>query len=244
LNRIAGYRVYLAPEAVEQPAAFGEAVALLGKKLIEIGKLLPPGPLAKLSDTTFWLDWDDKRFTGLVYHPSADWLKANNYDPLMAGGVHIGNVRNFVEWVTLDQPMAVLHELAHARRRDPLRCWLVELIVWSLWFPRTAWLGGAHRAARESGADALAAAAMGDDRPLLRALLKVDTLSPIPGSCGLTSERERALRQVRHHGLTVGPGERAGLILGLSLVAAMMFVAFAGLSDWQSYWFCPDGISM
>jgi len=138
----------------------------------------------------------------------------------------------------------LLHERAHVRRRDPLRCWLVELVVWSLRFPCTSWLGLAHRAARESRADTLVAAGMGDDRPLLQALVKVDALAPIPGSCHLTSERERALRQVRNHGLVVGPRERAALVLGLSLVVAMMFVAFAGLSDWQAYWFCPNETSM
>jgi len=138
----------------------------------------------------------------------------------------------------------LLHELAHVRRRDPLRCWLVALVVWSLWFPGTSWLGPAHRASRESRADASAAAGMGDDRPLLRALFKVDALSPVPGSCGLTSERERALRQLRHHGLSAGARERAAFVLGLSLVAVMLLVAVAGLSDWQSYWFCPDGTRM
>ncbi|MGE0600617.1 MAG: M56 family metallopeptidase [Dehalococcoidia bacterium] len=138
----------------------------------------------------------------------------------------------------------LLHELAHVRRRDPLRCWLVELVVWSLRFPCTSWLGLAHRAARESRADALATAGMGDDRALLQALIKVDALSPVPGSCGLTGERERALRQVRDHGLAVGTRERAAFVLGLALVAALMFVAVAVLSDWQSYWFCPNGTSM
>lgn len=138
----------------------------------------------------------------------------------------------------------LLHELAHVKRRDPLRCWLVELIVWSLWFPRTSWLGVAHRAAREARADARASAGMDDDRPLLRALFKVDALSSVAGSCGLTTDRERALRQVRHHGLAVGAGERAALVLGLTLLAAIMLLAVAGLSDWQSYWFCPDGTSM
>jgi len=138
----------------------------------------------------------------------------------------------------------LLHEVAHVKRRDPLRCWLVELVVWSLWFPRTSWLGVAHRAAREARADARASAGMGDDRPLLQALFKVDALAPVPGSCGLTTEREQALRQVRYHGLAVGASERAALVLGLSLVAAIMLLAVAGLSDWQSYWFCPDGTSM
>ncbi|MBE7520627.1 MAG: M56 family metallopeptidase [Thermoflexaceae bacterium] len=138
----------------------------------------------------------------------------------------------------------LLHELAHARRRDPLRCWLVELAVWSLWFPRTSWLGPAYRAARESRADAVVVGAMNDDRPLLRALVRVDALSTSPGSCGLTSDREQARRKVRDHGLAVGRSERAALILGLSVVVTMMFVAVAGLSDWQSYWFCPNGTSM
>ncbi|MBI2765949.1 MAG: M48 family metalloprotease [Chloroflexi bacterium] len=139
----------------------------------------------------------------------------------------------------------LLHEIAHVRRRDPLRCWLVELIIWSLWFPRTSWLGVAHRAAREARADARASTEMGDDRPLLQALFKVDVLAPVPpGSCGMTSERERALRKVRHHGLAVGAGERVALVLGLSFVAAIMALAFAGLTDSQSYWFCPDGTSM
>ena len=138
----------------------------------------------------------------------------------------------------------LLHELAHTRSRDPFRCWLVELVLWSLWFPRTSWLGAAHRAARESRADARASAAMGDDRPLLRALFKVDALSPALGICGLTSERERELRLVRRHGIVVGAGERAGLIFGLGLVAALMFIAIIGAADWRSYWFCPDGTSM
>ncbi len=138
----------------------------------------------------------------------------------------------------------LLHELAHVRRRDPLRCWLIELVVWSLWFPRTSWLGLAHRAARESRADALATEGVGDDRPLLQALVKVDPLPSLRGACGLTTERERALRQIRGHGLQVGARDRAALFVGLALVVGMMFVAVAGLSDWQTYWFCPSGTSM
>lgn len=138
----------------------------------------------------------------------------------------------------------LLHEMAHSRRRDPLRCWLVELAIWSLWFPRTSWLSLAHRAARESRADACAAVGMRDDRPLLRAIFKVDALSPIPGFCGLTSERERALRQVRQHGIAVRASERGALVLGLALVAGLLLLAVAGHSDWHLYWFCPDGTSM
>lgn len=137
----------------------------------------------------------------------------------------------------------LLHEAAHAARSDPLRCWLVELVLSSLWFPRLSRLTAAHRSARELRADLHAIQQLGDDRPLLQALYKVDALAPMPGSCGLTSERERALRALRTHGLAGTGGERRALLLGLSVVAALMLLAVAGLTDFQSYWFCPESPS-
>ncbi len=137
----------------------------------------------------------------------------------------------------------LLHEAAHAARSDPLRCWLVELVLSSLWFPRLSRLTAAHRSARELRADLHAIQQLGDDRPLLQALYKVDALAPMPGSCGLTSERERALRALRTHGLAGTGGERLALLLGLSVVAALMLLAVAGLTDFQSYWFCPESPS-
>lgn len=138
----------------------------------------------------------------------------------------------------------LLHEATHVARRDPLRCWLVELFVWSACLPRTSWLGVAHRAARESRADVAAINRLDDDRPLVQALLKVDALAPMPASCGLTSERERALRQVRTHGLVVSARDRVGPLFGLSVLAALMLLAVIGLTDWQTYWFCPDNGTM
>jgi Zn-dependent protease with chaperone function len=137
----------------------------------------------------------------------------------------------------------LLHEAAHAARRDPLRCWLVELVLASLWYPRLSRLTAAHRSARELRADLHAIQQLGDDRPLLQALHKVDALAPAPGSCGLTSEREHALRALRAHGLGAAGGERLALLVGLSVVAALMLLAVAGLTDFQSYWFCPGSAS-
>lgn len=134
----------------------------------------------------------------------------------------------------------LLHEATHVTRRDPLRCWLVELIVWSAWLPGTSWIPAVHRSARESRADVAVVRRLTDDRPLFRALLKVDPLVPMPGACGMTSERERALRHIRTHGLSVSKRDRIGPALGLSVLAALMFVSILGLTDWQPYWFCPD----
>lgn len=136
---------------------------------------------------------------------------------------------------------ALLHEVAHAERRDPLRCWLIELVMLSLWFPRFSRLGDAYRAARESRADIQAIVRLGDDRALLQALHKVDALAPTPGSCGLTSEREQALRRLRADGLSPVGGEGLGLVVGLGVIAVLMVITVVGFTDWQSYWFCPDG---
>ena len=111
---------------------------------------------------------------------------------------------------------------------------------------RGSWLSrltAAHRSARELRADLHAIQQLGDDRPLLQALYKVDALAPMPGSCGLTSEREAALRALRTHGLAGTGGERLALLLGLSVVAALMLLAVAGLTDFQAYWFCPESPS-
>ncbi len=139
---------------------------------------------------------------------------------------------------------ALLHEAAHAERSDPLRCWLIELVLSSLWFPRFSRLKDAYRAARESRADIQAIVRLGDDRPLLQALHKVDALAPAPGWCGLTSDRERALRELRTHGLSGAGDEGLRLLIGLSVVLVLMLMMVVGFADWQSYWFCPDGTRM
>lgn len=141
----------------------------------------------------------------------------------------------------LELEAAVLHEVAHRRRRDPLRCWLVDLALTSLYLPGTGWLCAAYRAAREASADAEATARMGDDRPLLRAIAMVAGPPPVAAACSLGDERARALREVRYQGIEVGMGQHLALAASLALVAATMVLAVAGLSDWQSSWYCPGG---
>lgn len=162
---------------------------------------------------------------------------------LLRPRVHVG--RGLLKRLSSQECEAVLlHEAAHARRRDPLRCWLVELLFTAFSFPGAFRIGAAYRAAREAEADAHAVTYLGDDRPLLRALSRVDALAPGRGACALTSERDRALRQVRQHGLAITNRERASVVLGLAIIVTLIAISTVGLSDWQSYWFCPYGGSM
>ncbi len=50
-----------------------------------------------------------------VYHPSAVWLKENGYSTKMARAVHIPVAAQFIDArFQMQQPMSVLHEMAHA----------------------------------------------------------------------------------------------------------------------------------
>jgi hypothetical protein len=50
---------------------------------------------------------------GMCYHDSAGWLTANGFDAERAGTVEILNMDDFLTW-RAEQPMMLLHELAHA----------------------------------------------------------------------------------------------------------------------------------
>ncbi len=138
----------------------------------------------------------------------------------------------------------LLHEALHARRHDPLRYWLIELILSSIIWPGSRSLASLHRASCEADADHAAVAQMGDDRPLLRALQKADALAPEPGICALTEERTRALRGVRGVEAHLSAAQVAGLALGFGLISALLVLSVVGLTDWQIYWFCPTGTPM
>jgi hypothetical protein len=87
-------------------------LALLRVRLFEVNRALPPKALGKLRSVPVWVELDDPKFPGMCFHPSADWLRDNGFNPEKAGGIEIGNAQHFLDWS--DQPAMVLHELAHA----------------------------------------------------------------------------------------------------------------------------------
>lgn len=89
------------------------ALRLLETKLYEVARVVPGPALARLRDVPIWLGVDDGHAPCAEYHPNRDWLAENGYNPDKAKGVEIGNAGRFLTW-SLDQPMMILHELAHA----------------------------------------------------------------------------------------------------------------------------------
>jgi hypothetical protein len=118
---MAGFRVLIAPDLLADHAAKASAgIGLLSVKLNEVNRLLP----AKATDTLrrgvgFWLEWARDEH-GAQYHPSAEWLRQNGVNPDKEHCVEISNVQHFLDWCQSDQPMMIVHELAHAYHQQVL----------------------------------------------------------------------------------------------------------------------------
>ncbi len=113
-RHIHGWTVQVSEVLLNDDSELGErAIELLENKLFEARRVLPEQALKRLQKAPIWLDREHDPFPGGVYHPSADWLREHGHNPDMAGGVHIANATNFLNW-THDQPAMVIHELAHA----------------------------------------------------------------------------------------------------------------------------------
>lgn len=118
---VQGWQIKISPELYYQhPDDYRQLARLLSQKLIEHKRVLPAWANYRLKNMTFWLEWNDPANPGGVYHPSREWLIEHGFNPDMAGCIEIGNARNFVSWASSDQPMLLLHELAHAYHHQVL----------------------------------------------------------------------------------------------------------------------------
>ncbi len=112
VRNIEGFTVLVSPSAQKDLNELKPALKLLGVRLRQVKQEVPPGPFVELRKVKFWVEVNDPKSTA-VYHPSAEWLKANGYNPDMAHCIEIGNLKNFLAWQHI-QPSMVLHELSHA----------------------------------------------------------------------------------------------------------------------------------
>ena len=111
---ICGFVVLVNRQVLEHADEAQAAFAMLDSQLTTIVSVLPKRPLHRLREVRIWLEWEIKPGGAAEFHPSADWLLENGYNPEKAGNVEISNARNFVNWSRREQPCMVLHELAHA----------------------------------------------------------------------------------------------------------------------------------
>jgi hypothetical protein len=114
VHEVQGWRVYVSGRLREGDRASCDlALELLGVKLFDVRRRVPPGALTKLREVPIWLGLEDAHHPCACYHPSLGWLEEHGYNPDKAKSVDIANARTFLDW-SLEQPAMVLHELAHA----------------------------------------------------------------------------------------------------------------------------------
>ena len=110
---IEGFAVRTHPDVLSHTSDARNANSILRQKLNEITRLLRSDQIVRLRRVPIVLEWDVRSY-GACYHVSADWLRENGYDPAKAGCVEVSNLRDFFAQVTTTQPLALLHEFAHA----------------------------------------------------------------------------------------------------------------------------------
>ena len=111
---VEGWTVHVEQALLEEKSSVGEeALRLLGFKLYEIGRVVPPEAAVRLQEVPIWIGVEDERHPCACYHPSEKWLWRNGYLPAKARSIDISNASNFLAW-SRDQPWMILHELAHA----------------------------------------------------------------------------------------------------------------------------------
>ena len=97
-------------------ADLGEkALRTLAFKLMQIKQVLPKSRVARLQKVAIVLDHSYPGLKPMQYHPSVAWLRDHGHDPKLAKAVHLPQAIDLVNRMLVDQqPMAILHELAHA----------------------------------------------------------------------------------------------------------------------------------
>jgi hypothetical protein len=109
-----GFTVLVNRRVLEHKKEAAEALKEVDAALGRIVRVVPRKPLAGLRTVPIWVEWASDAEALTVFHPSAQWLRENGYNPDKAGGIVVGNARKFVECARDDQPWALMHELAHA----------------------------------------------------------------------------------------------------------------------------------
>jgi len=118
--RARGFDVRLASDLAAEPELCVRVFETLRSDLAMIESRVPADAMAVLRErTTIWIELQGASVPGgmsgrgMVFHPSPFWLRANGLDPARAGGVEIVRARDYLAWRE-QQPMMILHELAHA----------------------------------------------------------------------------------------------------------------------------------
>lgn len=89
-----------------------DATDLLTTRLKDLEGVLKAERVKDLQATPIWMGVTTGEDDRLAYHPSSNWLWNHQLTWDKEKSVEIPNIMNFINWT--NQPMVILHELAHA----------------------------------------------------------------------------------------------------------------------------------
>jgi hypothetical protein len=117
VRKIEGWNVRIDDRLLRAPhdVLGARALRFLEGKLADIKIVLPADKLKALQSVTIVLDLTHGKLEAMQYHPSRGWLAINGYSPDLARCVHLPRAADLpTKRHVVEQPWAVLHELAHA----------------------------------------------------------------------------------------------------------------------------------
>lgn len=110
-----GFEILISQFALQNyKSATDSALTILGEDLLRISNLkMKKSALDTLRRVRIFLDWDTGHHS-LQVHSSEDWLIQNEYIPQKVLQLEISNMRTYMQVRNQNQPLVVMHELAHA----------------------------------------------------------------------------------------------------------------------------------
>jgi len=118
VQTVGTFTLLVHPDADADATRYRRVLAALAFDTDTINRLIPPDALTALHSVRIVVTPSTAARAGLsgrgmCYHASAGWLTANGLDADREGVVEILNMDDFLTW-RAEQPMMLLHELAHA----------------------------------------------------------------------------------------------------------------------------------
>jgi hypothetical protein len=112
------FTLLIHPDADKDDLRYRRVLAALSFDIDIINRVIPADALTALHSVRIVITPTTEPRSGfsghgMCYHESAGWLTSNGYDAAREGTVEILNMDDFLTW-RAEQPMMLLHELAHA----------------------------------------------------------------------------------------------------------------------------------
>ena len=117
IKKIEGFEIAVDPALLkkEQKKFSDRVFKSLANHLQRVEFILPRDRLEKLRNCKIWIELDNPKIRGMLYHPGRGWLLSKDLDPRLVKHVHIPQAKALLDrqqWAK--HPYVILHELAHS----------------------------------------------------------------------------------------------------------------------------------